>query len=99
MLVNVYAIYDSKVRAYLQPWFSPTHAAAFRNCEMAGRNPSSPFKDFPADFTLFCIGTFDDEKGVLIPADAAENMGNFIQFMPMDSSPPAMPADTGLAVQ
>lgn len=82
MLVKVYSIYDSKAQAYLQPFFAATHALAFRNCERACRNPESPFVQFPVDFTLFCLGAFDDEIGVLAPHPNQENLGNFIQFLP-----------------
>lgn len=82
MIVNVYAIYDSKADAFLQPWFAATHALAFRNIERATKNPESPFVQFPADFTLFKIGEFNDEDGTLSASKVNESLGNFIQFLP-----------------
>lgn len=96
MQVNVYAIHDSKAQAYLQPFFSPTHAVAFRNLENAMRNPQSPFAQFPGDFTLFRIASFEDTTGILEPLKAHENLGNLIQFKPSDSAPAAL-ADTKAA--
>lgn len=91
MLVNIYAIYDSKVRAHLQPWFAQNHNVAFRNLELAMKNPQCPFVQFPADYTLFCIGQFDDETAKLIPADVFENLGNMIQFAPPPGEASAEP--------
>lgn len=84
MKVNIYAIYDSKAKAYLQPWFAPNSATAFRNIEKAMRNPQSPFVDFPADFNLFELGVFDDESGIIETHSAPQNHGNFLQFVPAD---------------
>lgn len=91
MLVNVYAVYDSKAQAYLQPWFCQNHNVAFRNMELALRNPQCPFKQFPADFTLFCIGEFDDLTGAITGHAAHESLGNMIQFAPAPGSEEAEP--------
>lgn len=89
MIVNMYAIYDSKAAAYLQPFFCSNHALAFRNLERAVKNPQSPFAEFPADFTLFHLATFDDVKGVLNPLKVGESLGNLLQFMSQTDSPQA----------
>lgn len=86
MISNIYAIYDSKAAAYLQPFFCSNHALAFRNLERACKNPQSPFAEFPADFTLFCLGTIEDVSGVLAPYKAAESLGTLLQFMSQPSS-------------
>lgn len=95
MEVNVYTIFDSKARAFLQPWFAANHAVAFRNVERSCRSPNSPFLEFPEDFTLFCIGVFDDIAGVISCEGPGEALGNFIQFLP----PRDGPANTGSALQ
>lgn len=81
MRVNVYAIHDVKAGAFLQPWFAPTHAMAFRNIEKSMRTPNSPFSDFPADFTLFKVGEFEDDTGEISPVVPIESLGNFLQFV------------------
>lgn len=95
MKVNVYAILDTAGQAFLQPWFAANHALAFRNLEKACRNPDSPFVQFPADFTVFCIGQFDDDTGELLPHKKHENLGNMIQFVPAENPEPSLfAADT-----
>lgn len=92
MIVNVYAIYDSKTQSFLQPWYAQNHATAFRNMELACRDPKSGFVQFPVDYTLFCIGSFDDERGALLPKELHENLGNMQQFAPKSETPPAAAA-------
>jgi len=93
MKTKMYTVLDTKAVAFLSPWFASTHALAFRNCEKACRNPESPFRQFPADFNLFCIGEFDDELGVVVPYSLVENLGNFVQFQPQ-VDPSALPGPT-----
>jgi hypothetical protein len=95
MIVNVYTIYDSKSKAYAQPWMAPNHSTAFRNCTkacMPGSN--NPCIDFPADYTLFCVGTFDELTGLIEGFQAHENLGNFLQFLPEPQVSPAGMANT-----
>lgn len=92
MIINIYAIYDSKVRAFLQPWYSPNHASACRNLELACRDPKSSFVQFPVDYTLFCIGNYDDQTGQLTPHELHQNLGNMQQFLPAASETPSAAA-------
>lgn len=89
MIVNVYAIYDSKVQAFLQPWYAQNHATACRNLELACRDPKSGFVQFPVDYTLFCIGEYDDQSGVISPHQLHQNLGNMQQFLPAAETPQA----------
>jgi hypothetical protein len=82
MQVLIFAILDQKAEAFLQPFFAATTALAFRNCNKACRNPESPFAQFPTDFTLYCIGEFDDESGALTPYAPMKNLGSMLQFLP-----------------
>lgn len=93
MKVNVYAIYDSKAAAYLRPFFAQNHNVAFRDIERAMRGPQSPFADFPGDFSLFQLATFDDVSGRLEPLKAPDNLGILLQFVAsQDNSPAAQTA-------
>lgn len=99
MNVEVYSILDTKAQAFNQPFFAPNNAVAFRVVESAMKNPQSGFTSFPADFTLFRVGTFDSIKGILIPASPApENLGNLVQFLPPPAAvvpSPPLPTDLG----
>lgn len=63
MILNVFSIFDSKVEAYMAPFFAPTRGAAIRMFEDAIVNQDGIFSKHSADFTLFHIGHFNDETG------------------------------------
>lgn len=65
MKLNVYSIFDSKVQAYSQPFFSQTHGAAIRAFTDHVNEDNTPANKHPDDFTLVCLGTFDDQDGTI----------------------------------
>lgn len=64
MKTHVFSVLDSKVGSYAQPWFSPTIASGIRAFTEAATDPASMLAKHPGDFTLYLLGTFDDETGV-----------------------------------
>lgn len=90
MIVNIYSVLDTKAKAFMQPFFTNNHATAFRGLEQQCKKPDHPFAQFPADFVLAQLGTFDDATGLITPFPSYENLGNMLQFMP--ASTPASPS-------
>lgn len=82
--MRVYSVYDSKAEAYLIPFFASTDAVAMRMFTQAAADPNHNFHQFAADYTLFHIGEWDEEKGSLIPAEAHYNLGNALAMQRMD---------------
>lgn len=76
MKQNVYAIFDSKVVAYLQPFFMRAHGEAVRAVCQAANDPNTNFCRYPADFTLFQVAEYDDSTGAFMKLDAYVNLGN-----------------------
>ncbi len=64
MLHNVFAVYDSKSEAYLQPFFMPTKGSALRAISDCVNDAQHQFAQHPEDYTLFHLGTFEDNSGV-----------------------------------
>ncbi|WNK14276.1 MAG: nonstructural protein [Microvirus sp.] len=64
MNVEIFAIMDIKVGAYMQPWFSATKASAIRSFENVCKDQSTTLGQYPADFQLFALGKFDDQTGL-----------------------------------
>lgn len=62
MMHRIYAIYDSKVEAYLQPFFMPTHGAAMRMMEDMVADRGHAFHKHAADYHLFYIGSWYDDN-------------------------------------
>lgn len=62
--VKMYAIYDSKINEYLTPFFAPgdKHALRILSGSLVG---DSQLLLYPSDYSLWCLGDFDTEEGLL----------------------------------
>lgn len=63
MLMLTFSIYDIKSEVYSKPFYDTTIGAAIRNFNDAAQDPQTTFNKHPEDFTLYQIGTFDDNTG------------------------------------
>jgi len=61
MIHNVFTIYDAKAEAYLPPFILPKISMAKRTFSDCVNSSDHQFGAHPEDYTLFTIGTFDDE--------------------------------------
>jgi len=69
MIVNHYAIYDSKAQHYGQLFPSQTHGAAERLFSDSVNKPDSPHNAHPDDYSLYYIGEYDDDSGRFLTQD------------------------------
>lgn len=76
MIHQLMALYDSKARAFWTP-FCATHVeVGIRGVQGAALNQGkSAIADHPQDFTLYHLGTFDDELGQVTQFAQAVNIG------------------------
>lgn len=81
MITNLYAVYDSKLDAYNNPFTYPTDAAALRAFLHAGSDESTAMGAHPADFTLFRIGAFDLETGLIKSKNMPKSLGNLLNLL------------------
>ncbi len=70
MILSIYSVWDSAADAYIQPFFATNDKVALRMFHSACQDRSHDFNMHAQDYTLFRLGTFDQEKGDLLP----ENM-------------------------
>ena len=63
MIHNIFSVYDNKAEAFLPPFVLPKHEMAIRTFADSINNPETQLFLHPADYTLFSLGTFDDELG------------------------------------
>ena len=68
MVVKVYAMRDLKSE-FMAPTYSTNDAVAMRNFESSIEQSHDVLFTHRNDFQLFRIGSFDTEKGILIPED------------------------------
>lgn len=69
MIIRIYAVRDSAVEAFLQPFFAPTQASAIRSLMEAVNDPTHAFHKNAKDFALYHLGEFDDTNGVVSPTE------------------------------
>lgn len=64
-ILKIFSVYDSKAAAYLPPFFLPRTEQAERAFQQCAGDKKHQFGSFPEDYTLYEIGTFDDENAIL----------------------------------
>ena len=75
---NIYAIYDEKAESYNTPFPIQTDGLAKRSFDDACKDVRTDLYKYPGDFTLYCIATWDDNKGqfenIIPPRFIAKNV-------------------------
>jgi len=66
MQTNAYCIYDNKSLIYAVPFFAVTDGAAIRSFQELVNDASTTLSRHPGDYSLFCVGAYDDNKGELL---------------------------------
>lgn len=72
MKIKIYAIFDAVAKAHLQPFFAFSDPLAARMFTQAVNDQKSTLWANPVDYTLFRVGEFDDETGILYPVAKPE---------------------------
>ncbi|QCQ84709.1 nonstructural protein [Blackfly microvirus SF02] len=65
MITKIYSCFDSAISAHLPPFFARSEGEAIRMITRAVNDPESGFFQHAKDYTLVCLGSFDDETGDL----------------------------------
>jgi len=65
--VRVFSPYDGKLGVFLQPFTFLHSGQALRAWEEIVNDPTSMFSKHPADFVLYEVGSFEEDKGLLEP--------------------------------
>jgi len=77
----IFSVHDSKAEAFIQPLFAPTIAVGKRMFEAAVNDESTEFHRYAGDYTLFAIGEFETESGILYPYSIHKNLGLALTFI------------------
>lgn len=81
MLTNIFTVYDNAAARFLEPFHAPTIEYALRQFRQTVNTPDHLFSRFPEDYTLFHVGSMNQETGVLTAFDAPRNLGVGITFL------------------
>lgn len=63
MKLFIFAVFDDKAKAFMAPFFMPTKPMAVRTFGDCVNDVSHQWGKHPADYNLFCFGTFDVDTG------------------------------------
>ena len=70
MRTKVFSVYDAKALFYGVPFFMPMVGMATRSFGDLIDDPRSAVNKHPEDYSLFLLGEFDDQSGVMVPQTA-----------------------------
>lgn len=76
----MFAVYDIKSQIFGSPFFSVNANTAVRSFAAAANDPNSEISQFPTDFILYELGSFDDTTGVICPHAERLYLCNAVQF-------------------
>lgn len=78
-VLNVYAVRDLRMGAYLKPVFLQNDSVLTRALQDALKDENSLFSWHPEDYQVFRLGAYDDGDGTL-DVHAPEHMFNLIDI-------------------
>lgn len=78
-MTKIYTVHDAKAAAFLPIFTARANGEAIRSFSEAINSADHQFAKHAADFTLFEIGKFNDETGV-IEAIVPLSLGNGVDF-------------------
>ena len=90
MLSKIYAVYDNKAEAFMEPFFATNAGVALRRFADNVNHPDSIFHKHPNDFCLYEIGAFDDQPGDVANWTENKNLGLAIEFLNQPEHPGQM---------
>ncbi len=82
MKLQAYSIHDQAAKAFINPFFMHNDGLAIRAfSDNVNSKDDNNIAKHPDQFTLYHLGSFDDEKGALIENDSPRSLGNGITFL------------------
>ncbi len=75
MKLNAYSVFDQASGLYCRPFFAQSDGEAVRQFSDLALDADHPVGKHAADYTLFRLGIFDDNSGLLTNEDNS-NLGN-----------------------
>ena len=84
MTHEIFSIFDEKASAYLTPFFFHKTDMAIRQFTNMINDPACYLSLNPADYTLFTMGTWDDNKNSF-KTIAPATLGNGVEFIKPNS--------------
>jgi len=81
MKLKMFSVYDSKTNTYLPPLFIHAKGQAIRMLIEAANDKNHAIGKYPADYTLFEVGEFDDQTCHIDMLKTPESLGVASEFI------------------
>lgn len=88
MLQHMYTMFDNKAQFHNFPFTAHNDEDAKRIVRSVASRNDSPVSQYPQDFDLFFVGTFDNAKGVFDQPIAPRHIANAIGLKPPENVHP-----------
>lgn len=85
MILNAYSIYDRKALQYHPPFFASTDGAAVRSFSDLANDVNTSIGRHPADYVLYCVGTYDDQRGLMLSYDPINHVMDATALLKIES--------------
>lgn len=81
MILRAYSIFDTKALNYHAPFFMNTNGQAVRAFSDLANDLNTTVGRHPADYILYCVGTFDDATAELTALAPREHVIDAINLV------------------
>lgn len=75
-----YSVFDSKTLLFSKPFYALSEAQALRSFADLGRSEDTDPGRHPEDYSLFHVGVYDDQTGVMAGV-LHKNLGPLVSFL------------------
>lgn len=82
MILRAFSIHDVKAETFTPPFYQNTDGQATRVFQDLVNNPDHGIGKHPQDYTIFMVGTFDDNTGHF-ESISPISLGNGVEFNQM----------------
>lgn len=79
MQLKMYSIRDSKAEAFNPPFYKNTHGEAERDFTTLVRDEKSQVHQYPEDYDLYYVGSWDQITGKIEPLDTPQHIVKAVQ--------------------
>lgn len=92
MKLEMIAIRDEAVKAYMTPFFVRALGEATRMFRHQANDPESKIANHPEDFLMYHLGTYDDETGIIHQNERHVLLGMASEFIDVPEEPTYAPS-------
>lgn len=90
MKQQVFAVFDSRLGAYMVPFYAPSIGVAVRMFSDACGDANSALAKHPEDYTLMHLGEWNDDTGAFKNMQVPVNLGLAVQYRKPDGPAPSI---------